>query len=343
MPTPPSSSVLSTLSDEVRWLGLIIPTAMLGVLTRLALVSLTTYASPTLSPDVYPQAVGCFVIGVASSLKPSLEYIHPHQSSLKDSSMAITTGYSGSVTTYATFMLDVFKGYTYITPSYYTPRGAKGAAFDVLGQLLSTTAVSISCVQLGLGIGGTIQDFVAVRLRLPEKPLPLQTRIHSRNITALVAAVLLGVSSYAITLPLALAPSTSSLRSWVYALLFAPAGALVRHKLAQFLNGRGALPYGTLAANVLGTLLTCVGYGLVHLDGSNGGAVRCRVLHATMDGLGGAMSTVSTLAMELNGMGVSRRAAVYAAVSLATAQAVCIVVVGSIKWSERGFGVACSV
>lgn len=229
-------------------------------------------------------------------------------------------------------MLDLFKAYTYITPSGYTDRNAKGAAFDFIGQVLSTTGISIACTQLGLGVGTALQSCVT----LPEKPL------RSRDTVSLTVAISLGVVSYIITLALALSPTTHTLRLWTYALLFAPAGAWLRHKLAQYFN-KGSLPYGTLASNVLGTVFTCLGYGLVHLSGSGGGAVRCHVLHALQDGLGGALSTVSSLAMELNGMGVSRRAFLYAGLSLFLGQAVCVVVAGSMKWSERGFGDACAV
>lgn len=71
MPRPSTSLI----ANELRGLGLIIPASMLGVLTRLALSSLTNYPSPLLPPVIYSQAIGSLVIGLANGLKPSLEFM----------------------------------------------------------------------------------------------------------------------------------------------------------------------------------------------------------------------------------------------------------------------------
>ena len=79
------SSVLSVqgwMWDEVRVLGLLIPTAMLGVLVRLALTSLTSYSSPMLVPVLYSQALGCVVIGIATGIKPTIEWMWVKDSTL---------------------------------------------------------------------------------------------------------------------------------------------------------------------------------------------------------------------------------------------------------------------
>ncbi|TIA87775.1 hypothetical protein E3P99_02977 [Wallemia hederae] len=343
------SSVLSVqggIWDEVRVLGLLIPTAMLGVLVRLALTSLTSYSSPKLAPVLYSQALGCVVIGIGTGVKPTLEWMwvtlctcrRPiNLTSLIDLSVAINTGFCGSLTTFSTFMLDVFKAYTYITPSGYVARNAKGATFDVIGEVIATAGISIASVQLGLGIGRAIQGSI----HLPESTSDTSKSHRARKITSTTAAIILAIAAYVIALALALSPSTASTRQWTYALLFAPAGAYTRHKLAQLAN-KGVLPWGTLTSNVLGCIFTSLGFGLVHLQGSAmSSAVRCNVLHALQDGLGGALSTVSSLAAELNTLGVSRKSTAYAALSVLLGQAACIVVAGSMKWSEMGFGEAC--
>lgn len=232
-------------------------------------------------------------------------------------------------------MLDLWKSYTYINTPNYASRNAKGATFDFLSYTLSTTCIAVASAQFGLALGKRIQE----RIKLPKESYQHKSKI------SLGAAITLGVVSYIITLALALTESTHRLRTWTYALLFGPAGAYLRHKLAGYFNKPGVyIPYGTLMSNVLGTVFTCLGFGLFHLNGaSQSSQVRCNVLQALQDGLGGSLSTVSSMAMELNAMGVSRRGFVYSAISVLVSQAVCIVIAGSMKWSSQGFGDSCAI
>ena len=61
--------------DELRILGLMIPASMLGTLCRLGLTSLTTYNSPFMSPLLYSQSIGSFVLGFTNAIKGSIDLL----------------------------------------------------------------------------------------------------------------------------------------------------------------------------------------------------------------------------------------------------------------------------
>ena len=250
-------------------------------------------------------------------------------------SVAITTGYCGSLTTWSTFQMQLWQSYTYIDRSpTYVNMSPKGAAFDVISNIISTTCISTSSVNLGVQLGKRLQD----RIRFKK------SYQNQRNVSTFIS-ILLGLVSYAIVLALSLHPNTHNLRSWTYSLLFAPAGAYIRYRLSVMFNRPTFyIPWGTLTANNVGTIFTSLGFGLMHLKGSSQSTfVRCDVLRALQDGLGGSTSTVSTMANELVSMNSLGRAWKYSLMSLGFGQAIMIVIAGSMKWSSKGFESLCSV
>lgn len=54
---------------SIHVLALLMPASILGVLARLGLEALTTYDGESIFPLAYPQATGCFIMGVALGMK----------------------------------------------------------------------------------------------------------------------------------------------------------------------------------------------------------------------------------------------------------------------------------
>ena len=52
--------------------ALLMPASVFGVLARLGLQALATYDGKAIFPLAYPQAVGCFIMGIALSLKDTI-------------------------------------------------------------------------------------------------------------------------------------------------------------------------------------------------------------------------------------------------------------------------------
>lgn len=100
-------------------------------------------------------------------------------------------------------------------------------------------------------------------------------------------------------------------RTMVYAMMFAPFGALLRWKLSVW-NGNCKirnwewLPLGTLTVNVLGSLISAVAVGgeYHHLNGrfsKNEGFWLVGSIRAVKVGFAGSLTTVSTFASEVSG------------------------------------------
>jgi fluoride ion exporter CrcB/FEX len=76
-----------------------------GVLGRLGLVALTTYDDLSVFPVVWAQAVGCFVMGLCIGSKPEIESVFPPLF------VGLTTGFCGSMTTFSTWIFDVWQAF----------------------------------------------------------------------------------------------------------------------------------------------------------------------------------------------------------------------------------------
>jgi fluoride exporter len=108
--------------------------------------------------------------------------------------------------------------------------------------------------------------------------------------------------------------------------MFSFPGALTRYLLSVYINPMlKVLPLGTLIANITGTGLL----GMFHvLQGTRTpfSPRACYILQGLSDGYCGTLTTVSTFAVEVNGMKGSRRAWLYVFVSLVCSQLLLLVI-----------------
>lgn len=137
----------------------------------------------------------------------------------------------------------------------------------------------------------------------------------------------IGILIYVATFP-AYAKLPPSYRSQAVAsLLFSFPGTLSRYLLALSMNTMmKKIPLGTMTANILGTGLL----GVFHVLQNKRPHVSphaCSALQGLIDGFCGALTTVSTFAVELNTMGGSRYAWIYGGVSIAISQLLLVIVI----------------
>jgi CrcB protein len=133
---------------------------------------------------------------------------------------------------------------------------------------------------------------------------------------------------------------TVTYRTMVYAMLFAPAGALLRWKLSVWngklnVSGWEWLPLGTLAANIFGSVLSTSLVASEYRIGSNYftspfwtvGSIR-----AAKIGFAGSLTTVSTFVAEVSGFMQQKteHAYPYIVTTLSISCALSAVVYGSI-------------
>ena len=141
------------------------------------------------------------------------------------------------------------------------------------------------------------------------------------------ALAVVGVLIYAATFP-AYAKLPPSYRSQAVAsLLFSFPGALSRYLLALSMNVvMEKIPLGTMAANIIGTALL----GVFHVLQNKRPHVSphaCSTLQGLIDGFCGALTTISTFAVELNAMEGSRYAWIYGGISIVISQLLLVVII----------------
>ena len=128
---------------------------------------------------------------------------------------------------------------------------------------------------------------------------------------------------------------------FLYSLALAPVGCLIRFVISVSLNRRiPSFPLGTFIANISGTMILGMAFSLQHasLNSSSlgGGSIAgYQVLQGIIDGFCGSLTTVSTWVLELSDS-KRRHSYVYGSVSVATALALLVIEVGSLRWM-KGF------
>jgi CrcB protein len=278
----PAARAYAPLSPAV--LALLAPASVFGTLARLGLQALATYAGQSIFPLAYPQAVGCFIMGVCLALKDPLGRVHGPLYT------ALTTGFCGSLTTFSGWQYDVFASWDNAAHAH---RGWVRDVVDGVTKTVGTLALSVGALAFGTHVGGALAPAMPRTYRVP----PLLA----------YALTVLSVLVYAATLPAYFLLPPGYRHQATAALLFSYPGTLSRYLLSLALNPRlAALPLGTLSANALGTALL----GVFHVLQNKAPAVgphACGLLQGLTDGYCGCLTTVSTFAAEVLALPVRRR------------------------------------
>ncbi|RCK65610.1 Fluoride export protein 1 [Candida viswanathii] len=304
-----------------------------GVLVRKGLIALTSYKGSFLSGVIWANFTACVVMGLAVDGEHLwLGLLDGDEYAAKGAIpvyTGLTTGFCGTVSSFSSVMLEAFNkaADTEIGVYYHYPNGAYGI-MEFLAVMLAQFGLSVMGFHMGKHL-----------LALVDKHLPALSRRTYRILE--IISMGLGVALVIITCFLIGFKHKGAWRSWTFAMLFAPPGAVLRYYLSKYLNSKVAnFPMGTFAANILGSLLlavfTLIGRGkLVGGDGTRRIVTHtdgCHVLNGLDDGFCGALTTVSTFVAELFGLRTwfSYR---YGTVSIMVGFAVFILVLGSYNWT----------
>ncbi|KAG6002891.1 hypothetical protein E4U43_001016 [Claviceps pusilla] len=240
--------------------------------------------------------------------------------------IGLATGFCGSLTSFSTFIRDVFLAMSNDLSAPASPATAQGRNGGY--SFMAMVAVVITTVSLSLGglkLGGHCA--MATERLMPSFPYSTTRRFIDPLF------VLLGWGCWAGTVAMAVSPPHEAWRGQaIFALVFSPLGCLARFYLALYLNGKMAtLPLGTIAANVTGTAILGMAWDLAHVQ--SGGILGCQVLQGIEDGFCGCLTTVSTWVAELNGMR-RQSAYLYGCTSVLVSLAVMILIMGGLRWSD---------
>ena len=270
--------------------------------------------------------------------------------------VGLTTGFCGSLTSFSTFIRDVFLALSndlpvpsgpYSDVSLFTTGPAGAAApnggFDFMA-ILAVLFTEIGLSLVGLILGAHIAIFLT----------PWTPRLPKWWLQKVVDPLIIPLSGFSwisfICLLILLPQEQRNISLWspeiwrgpiLFSLIFAPVGCLARFFLSLHLNRRiASFPLGTFTANVGGVMVLGMAYSLQRASISStalgGGSFSgCQVLEGIIDGFCGCLTTVSTWVLELTDLR-KRHAYIYGGLSLAVGLCMLVIEIGSLKWT-RGF------
>lgn len=268
--------------------------------------------------------------------------------------IGLATGFCGSFTSFSSFMRDTFLAFLNDLPDPVpnNPQIARNGGYSFMAGLAVIILTLASCYA-ALKAGAHLALFLDPVT--PTLPFHFTRRFLDPFVVFLAWSAWLGAVFMAIWPPdRPTGPSSKgpwANETWrgqaVFACVFAPFGCLIRFYASLFLNPLTAsFPLGTFSVNIFGTAVLAMAYDIQHVAigsaGVGGGRVGCQVLQGLMDGLCGALTTVSTWVAELEGL-KRGHAYVYGVVSVGVGTAICVGVMGSVRWSVGWMGVACII
>ncbi|PWW79646.1 hypothetical protein C7212DRAFT_170936 [Tuber magnatum] len=279
--------------------------SILGTLSRIGLVSITTYEATPLPPLFWPQFAGCLLMGFFLEDKTLFPVSTKTTEPLY---LGLTTGYCGSVTTFSSFILGAFEQLAN-TALVHPRRRTRDDVAALLAYVIGTIAISLG----GLQVGAHLAAFSKGLLR----------KLRCRWADMLAVPIGLGVWVASVIMAV-------FIRKWrgdvLFACIFSPPGAIVRYWVSRLGNPMcKAFPVGTFMVNMLGTAALA---GLLAGRYVHSGGNTCDVLRGLGEGFCGCLTTVSTFVVEVQGLRTGH-GYTYAGASIVVGLCLTVLILGS--------------
>lgn len=325
----------------------IINGAIWGVIARRLLNKLTAEGS-YLSGVVWANFTACFVMGL------SVDSVQVWSTLVKEGLyggnkgaiplyVGITTGFCGTCSSFLSFILDIFNfSVDTVHSTYPSFQGRKGF-IDFCAVLLAQIGLSTLGFLMGKHMIGGFDEYI------PKMSHKVYKAVE-------IISMAIGFGIYVASIVLAGVEKGTAWREWMFSIIFAPPGAILRFYASKYLNGKlNNFPFGTFIVNVFGSILlatfTLLQRGVTQSQTSSGfnsenihyvvpQVIGCTVLSGLEDGFCGALTTVSTFVVELNALKVPY-AYRYAIISIFLSIALVYVELGTFFWTGHVMGSNC--
>lgn len=293
---------------QLQLISILVFFAIWGLLTRLGLTAIGNFDGQNVFSLLLVQIVGCTIMGTAVALQARLTKIHLLLY------LAITTGYCGSVTTFSSWMLQVFQAFS---NSSKLSRSRFSDFLDGLNLTYVTLGLSLYALQTGLHLGNLIEAFLTARCpptRVQSAACLLPSKSLAKYRSTSIIIILAGPLTWAGSLLIFLRGPSRWRGPISYSMIISPAGTILRYYLAKLnvrhLSTTTGLPIGTYLANLIATSLLALFSALQFTPNAHRNAEYCASLQGLRDGFCGCLSTISTFFFELHRSGPDRKSVV---------------------------------
>ncbi|KNZ60261.1 uncharacterized protein VP01_1585g3 [Puccinia sorghi] len=250
----------------------------------------------------------------------------------------ITTGYCGSVTTFSSWMLQVFQSFS--NTSQFS-RDRFSDFLDGLNLTYVTIGLCLFALQMGFVVGSFIEATItsmARRSNLRTSTCTSQSPNYAARKISMVVLILVGPLTWLGSLVLCIWGPIRYRGPVTYSMVISPTGTILRYYFAK-LNARPfstkhGFPTGTYLANVVATGLLALFSVLQYTSAARTNLEYCAGLQGLRDGFCGCLSTISTFFLELHRAGPCRQNFRYALASWISGQLLCLLLFGIYFWSH---------
>lgn len=295
-----------------------------GVIVRIFLGQLKRWNGVPLFGAFYAEIVGTAIMGFVAAHKRVLQ-AHPAVY------QGLATGLCGSITTFSSWNSEA--AIVLLQLNNNTNSEAPDNATRVIGWA--------TVILLGLGMPAAALAFgshVAALSPLSDRRRPSSTEEEGEERRAVLSPRCRALEDAFILIAWLLAsglvvvlPLYFEQYDLLFSVAFATPGTYLRWHLAPLNAALSNFKLGTFAVNILGAWL--LGGVLVVQSHFDDGALGAAALVGVVNGFCGCLTTVSTFAVELTSLPL-RSAYLYGLLSLLTAQAGLVVILGSYFWSR---------
>ncbi|CCH62233.1 hypothetical protein TBLA_0G02960 [Henningerozyma blattae CBS 6284] len=280
--------------------------AIIGNYTRLGISRLAEYSPSYIASGtvIWSNIVACIIMGILQELKTAKWF-----DDFPELFLALTTGFCGCLSSYSSFILELFEYSTDLTSSdikghKHWPNRAYGI-MEFLSVLTLELLVSMGSLIFGRKLVTDLFYHPDYLKNFFDHGNWRNTFLRYMNfLSAVLCLPIIGM-----LIVLVLCYNTYARGKWTLPPFFGIVGAILRMKLSDWFNARIAqFPIGTFIANELAVIVICV-LTLIQKGKRHSGSAlhmkpiahtlkQCRVVTAIISGFCGSLSTISTFINE---------------------------------------------